>query len=109
TVVGQIGHIIEIDDDQVRLVARPDGAQAMPKTGGACVADGGMAENFVRQPRARLRLADRGKKAEHLHRLEHAPHARPPALLLAWNTLCTSGPLQLSQPSPSRTPDCRIS
>ena len=30
-------------------------------------------------------------------------------IFIAWNTLCTSVPLQLSQPSPSRTPASRRS
>src|SRR5256885_6895827 len=30
-------------------------------------------------------------------------------IFIAWNTLCTSLPLQLSQPNPRRTPACRMS
>src|SRR5204863_8605425 len=48
-VVGEIGDVIEIDQHQVRLVAWSDRAEAVSETGGARVADGGVAQNFVRE------------------------------------------------------------
>src|SRR5262249_39925694 len=73
-VVGKVGDVVEIDEDQVRLVARPDGAEAAGETGRTRVADSGMAQDLVREARTRLRLADCSGEAKHLHRLEHALH-----------------------------------
>src|SRR5262249_22762379 len=80
-VVGKIGHVVEIDEDQVRLVAGSDRAEAVSKTGGARVADGGVAQNLVRETPARVRLADRDDETKHLHRLEHALHIRAAAVV----------------------------
>ena len=82
-VVGKVGDVIEIDEDQVRLVARPDGAEATGETGRSRVADRGMAQDLVREARTRLRLADRGGEAKHLHRLEHALHVATAAVVAA--------------------------
>src|SRR5258708_30708192 len=73
-VVGKVGDVVEIDEDQVRLVARPDGAEATGETGRSRVADRGMAQNLVREAGTRLRLADRRGEAKQLHRPEHALH-----------------------------------
>src|SRR5262245_9389330 len=80
-VVGEVGDVIEIDQHQVRLVAGSDRAEAVSKTGGARVADGGVAQDLVRERRARLRIADRDEEAEHLHRMEHALHIRAAAVV----------------------------
>ena len=42
---------------------------------------GGMTENLMRQSGPRLRLADRGQQAEHLHGLEHALHVAAAAVV----------------------------
>src|SRR5262249_7624418 len=84
----------EIDQNQIRLVAGPDGAEATGQTGGTRVADSGMPQNLVREAGARLRLADCSDEAKHLHRLEYALHIAT---------------VQLSQPSPTPTPDWRMS
>src|SRR6202022_2627647 len=69
-VVGKICDVIEIDKDQVRLVARPDGAKLAIEPGGACVAQRRVAEHLMRKSGPRLRLADSRQQEENLHGLD---------------------------------------
>lgn len=52
-VVGQVRDVVKIDENQIRLVAGPDGAETIGETSRTRVADGCMPQN----PRAR----DRGR------------------------------------------------
>src|SRR5262245_61407591 len=80
-VVGKISDVVEIDQNQIGLVAGPDGAEATRQTGGARVADGGMPQNLMRGTPAGLRLADCGDETKHLHRLEYALHIATAAVV----------------------------
>src|SRR5262249_39750985 len=82
-VVGKVGDVVKIDEDQVRLVAGPDGAETTGETGRSRVADRGMAQNLVRKARTRLRLADGSGEAKHLRCLEHALHVATAAVVAA--------------------------
>src|ERR1019366_4582349 len=83
TVVGKIGGVVEVDEDQVRLIARPDGAETTLQARRARVAKRCMAKNLMREGGARLWLADRREQAEQLHRLEHALHVAAAAIVAA--------------------------
>src|SRR5262245_27829783 len=63
-VVGKIGHVFEVDQDQVCLVAGPDRAEAAVQTSRARIAKRGVAENLVCEHGAWLWLADRRQEAE---------------------------------------------
>src|SRR5205823_2175807 len=80
-VVGQVSDVVEIDENQIGLVAGPDGAETIGETGRTRVADGRMPQNLVREAGARLRLADCSDQAKHLHRLEHALHIATAAVI----------------------------
>src|SRR5262249_43595499 len=73
-VVGQVSDVVEIDENQIRLVAGPKGAETSGKASRTRVADGSMPQNLVREAWARFRLADCRDQAEDLHRLEYALH-----------------------------------
>ena len=88
-VVGQIRDVVQIDQHHIGLVAGLDRAELARKACGARIAERRMTEHLVRE---------RGPGSGSL------TAASRQNIFIAWNTLCTSLPLQLSQPSPSRTP-----
>src|SRR6185437_14724829 len=79
----QITDIVKIDEDEIRLVAGPDCAQTTAEPGAPRIAEGGMAQDFMRKPGPWLRLADRGDEAEHLHRLKHVLDVAAAAIVAA--------------------------